>query len=93
MRSIEDFIEVDMENLSFLSDTVEVEPTIVVEEENNRLSLDWNRLRNSRDDYDEILVYADREIVLEDGEYVLRRTLSKKLVTENSFEDTNNADE
>jgi len=58
-----------------------------------RAELDWNRLRNTRDDYDEILVYADREIVLEDGEFVLRRALSKKLVRENSSEETNKAPE
>jgi len=69
-----------------MSDIVEVEPTIVVEEE-DRHQLDWNRLRDSRDDYDEILFYSDREIILEDGEYVLRRTYSQKLVTEKHRED------
>jgi len=96
MTTIEDFIQNDNEDISFLSEaseTVEVEVTIDRSQEGRSLVIDWNRLRNSRDDYDELLVYADREIVLEEGEYVLRRSVSKKLVTENSFEDPNNAPE
>ena len=55
MMSIEDFIHVPMDSLSFLSQTIEQdEPTIVVKED--RHPLDWNRLRDSNDDYDEILI-------------------------------------
>jgi hypothetical protein len=65
MRSIEDFIHVPMENLDFLSQSiVQDESNIVVDED--RRSLDWDRLRDANDDYDEILFDPNREIFVRD---------------------------
>jgi hypothetical protein len=69
MMSIEDFITVAMDSFSFLSEDVEANETIVSEEDSH--PLDWDRLRDANDDYDEILFYPEREIVLKEGEYVL----------------------
>jgi hypothetical protein len=69
MMSIEDFITVPMDSLSFLSQNIEANQTIVVEEDSH--PLDWDRLRDANDDYDSILFYPERDIVLKDGEYVL----------------------
>jgi hypothetical protein len=69
MMSIADFITVPMDSLSFLNKDVEANQTIVVEENSHPLS--WDRLRDGNDDYDSILFYPEREIVLKDGEYVL----------------------
>ncbi len=69
MMSIADFITVPMDSLSFLSQNVEARETIAVEEESH--PLDWDRLRDANDDYDSILFYPERQIVLKEGEYVL----------------------
>jgi hypothetical protein len=58
-----------MDSLSFLNQNIEANETIVVEEDSH--PLDWDRLRDVNDDYDEILFNSKREIVLKDGEYVL----------------------
>ena len=58
-----------MDSLSFLNQNIEANETIVVEEDSH--PLDWDRLRDVNDDYDEILFYSKREIVLKEGEYVL----------------------
>ena len=55
MMSIEDFIHVPMDSLSFLSQTIEQDESGIVVEK-DRLSLDWDRLRDANDDYDEILI-------------------------------------
>jgi hypothetical protein len=48
-----------MDNLDFLSQTiVQDESAIVVEKD--RRSLDWDRLRDANDDYDEILFEPNR---------------------------------
>ncbi len=54
-----------MENLDFLSQSiVQDESNIVVDED--RRSLDWDRLRDANDDYDEILFDPNREIFVRD---------------------------
>ena len=50
MMSIADFITVNMGSLSFLSQNIEANQTIVVEEDSH--PLDWDRLRDANDDYD-----------------------------------------
>ncbi len=67
--SIDDFINVPMSTLSFLSQKIEANETILVEEDSHPLN--WDRLRDANDDYDSILFYPEREIVLKDGEYAL----------------------
>ena len=52
--SLEDFINVRMSNLD-MHEIQDREPTIV-EYVEDRPSLDWNRLKDCNDDYDEILV-------------------------------------
>jgi hypothetical protein len=47
-----------MDTLSFLSQNIEANETVVVEEDNNLL--DWERLRDSNDDYDSILFHPER---------------------------------
>jgi len=42
---------------------------VVLEEDRNQLDL--KRLLNTNDDYDEILFFPERKIVLRDGEFVL----------------------
>ncbi len=69
MMSIADFITVPMGSLSFLSQNIEANETIVVDEDSH--PLDWDHLRDANDDYDSILFYPEREIVLKEGEYVL----------------------
>jgi hypothetical protein len=69
MMSIDDFINVPMSTLSFLSQKIEANETILVEEDSHPLN--WDRLRDANDDYDSILFYPEREIVLKDGEYAL----------------------
>jgi hypothetical protein len=65
MTSMEDFIRVPMDSLSFLSQDIEQhEPTIVVEEDSH--PLDWDRLRDANDSYASILFDPDREIVVRD---------------------------
>ena len=86
MISIEDFITVHMDSFSFLSEDIEANETIVVEEDSH--PLDWDRLRDANDDYDSILFYPEREIVLKDGEYVLGMPPPKELVSEEPSEDT-----
>ncbi len=53
MMSIADFITVHMDSFSFLSEDIEANQTIVVEEDSH--PLDWDRLRDANDDYDSIL--------------------------------------
>ncbi len=55
IRIEEDFIEVSMDNLDFMSEDIGYhEPSIVVEEDMH--PLDWDRLRDANDDYDSILI-------------------------------------
>ncbi len=84
--SIADFITVNMGSLSFLNLDVEANQTIVVEEDSH--SLDWDRLRDANDDYDTILFYPERKIVLKDGEYVLGMPPPKGIVTEEPSQET-----
>ena len=86
MISIEDFITVHMDSFSFLSEDIEANQTIVVEEDGH--PLDWDRLRDANDDYDSILFYPEREIVLKEGEYVLGMPPPKEMVSEEPSEDT-----
>ncbi len=80
MMSVADFITVPMDTLSFLSQNIEANQTIIVEEVSH--PLDWDRLRDANDDYDSILFYPEREIVLKEGEYVLGMPPPKKMVPE-----------
>ncbi len=84
--SVADFITVPMNTLSFLSQNIEASQTIVVEEDSHLLDLD--RLRDANDDYDSILFYPEREIVLKDGEYVLGMPHQKDMVLDEPSEDT-----
>ncbi len=84
--SIADFITVPMDTLSFVSQNIEANKTIVVEEDSH--PLDWDRLRDANDDYDSILFYPEREIGLKEGEYVLAMPLPKQMVPEEPGEDT-----
>ena len=84
--SIADFITVRMDTLSFLSQNIEANRTIVVEEDSH--PLDWDRLRDANDDYDSILFYPEREIVLKEGEYVLGMPPTKEVVSEEPSEGT-----
>ena len=83
--SIADFITVPMDTLSFLSQNIEANQTIVVEEDSH--PLDWDRLRDANDDYDSILFYPEREIVLKEGEYVIGMPLAKEMVSEEPSQD------
>ncbi len=83
--SIEDFITVDMDSFSFLSEDVEANETIVVEEDSH--PLDWDRLRDANDDYDSILFYPEREIVLKEGEYVLEMPPPEQMAPEEPGKD------
>jgi hypothetical protein len=85
MISIEDFITVPMDSLSFLSEDIEANQTIVVEEDIHQL--DWDRLRDANDDYDEILFYPEREIVIKEGEYVLGMPPLEQTVSEEPSKD------
>jgi hypothetical protein len=76
--SIEDFITVPINSFSFLSEDIEANETIVVEEDSH--PLDWDRLRDANDDYDSILFYPERDIVLKEGEYVLGMPPPKVMV-------------
>ncbi len=84
--SIEDFITVPMDSLFFLSEDVEANETIVVEEDSH--PLDWDRLRDANDDYDEILFYPERQIILKEGEYVLGMPPPEQMVLEEPSKDT-----
>ena len=84
--SVADFITVPMDSLSFLSQNIEANQTIVVEEVSH--PLDWDRLRDANDDYDSILFFPEREIVLKEGEYVLGMHQLKQMVSEKPSEDT-----
>jgi hypothetical protein len=86
MMSVADFITVPMNTLSFLSQNIEANQTIVVEEDSHLL--DWDRLRDANDDYDSILFYPEREIVLKDGEYVLGMPHQKEMVSDEPSADT-----
>ena len=86
MMSVADFITVHFESLSFLSQNIEANQTIVVQEDSH--PLDWDRLRDANDDYDSILFYPEREIVLKEGEYVLGMPLPEQMVSEEPGEDT-----
>ena len=85
MTAIEDFITVRMDSLSFLSQNIEANQTIIVLEDSNQL--DWDRLRDANDDYDTILFYPEREIVLKDGEYVLGVPPLKQMVSDEPSQD------
>ncbi len=86
MMSIADFITVPIDSLSFLSQNIEADQTIVVEEDSH--PLDWDRLRDANDDYDSILFYPEREIVLKEGEYVLGMPPPEQMAPEEPSEDT-----
>ncbi len=86
MMSIADFITVPMDSLSFLSRNIDANQTIVVEEDSH--PLDWDRLRDANDDYDSILFYPEREIVLKEGEYVLGMPAPEQMAPEEPSEDT-----
>jgi hypothetical protein len=75
-----------MDSLSFLSHNIESNQTIVVEEDSH--PLDWDRLRDANDDYDSILFYPDREIVLKEGEYVLGMPPQEQIALKEPSEDT-----
>ncbi len=83
--SIADFITVRLDTLSFLNKDFEANQTIVVDEDCH--PLDWERLRDSNDDYDSILFYPEREIVLKEGEYVLGIPPTKVMVSEEPNQD------
>ncbi len=89
--SIEDFLNIKMDSLSFLSQNIEANQTIVVEEDSR--PLDWDRLRDANDDYDSILFYPEREILLKDGEYVLGIPSPKEIVSDEPCEDTGDDDQ
>ena len=86
IMSVADFITFPMDSLSFLSQNIEARETIVVEKDSH--SLDWDRLRDANDDYDSILFYSKREIVLKEGEYVFGMPSQKKIVSEEPGQDT-----
>ena len=85
MTAIEDFITIRMDSLSFLSQNIEVNQTIIVLEDSHQL--DWDRLRDANDDYDTILFYPEREIVLKDGDYVLGVPPLKQMVSDEPSQD------
>jgi hypothetical protein len=86
MMSVADFITVNMGSLSFLSQNIEANQTIVVEEDSH--PMDWDRLRDANDDYDSILFYPEREIVLKEGEYVLGMPAPKQMVLNRPRQDS-----
>ena len=57
MTSIQDFITVSMDSLSFLSQKIEANETIVADEDSH--PLDWDRLRDANDSYSSILFDPD----------------------------------
>ncbi len=65
MTSVEDFITVRMDSLSFLSENI-VHGNSIIEVEEDRNPLDWDRLRDANDDYDEILFDPNRVIDVRD---------------------------
>ena len=67
-----------MDSFSLLSEDIEANQTIVVQEDSHQL--DWDRLRDANDDYDSILFYPEREIVLKDGEFVFGMPPPKEMV-------------
>lgn len=81
-----------MESMSFIYEDVEANQTIISEEE-VRNPLDWNRLKNSNDDYDEILFNADRQILLRNGEYVLAVPEPHEVIRDEPSEDDVRHDE
>jgi hypothetical protein len=64
IRPEEDFIEVRMDNLDFLEDEILSRGTIV--ESIDERPIDFKRLYDADDDYDEILFDPNREIVVRD---------------------------
>jgi len=88
MVSVAEFINVDMNTLSFLSEDIEARETIVSIED--KKTLDLKRLLDRNDSYEEILFNPNREIVLKDGEYVLAVPEPKEVVAEESIENTHN---
>jgi hypothetical protein len=64
IRPEEDFITVDMDNLDFMDEEIKSSGTIV--ESVDERPLDWKRLYDADDDYDEILFDPNREIVVRD---------------------------
>jgi len=77
MTSVSDvFVSDESQVVSFLSVEVEAarEGTLVIDTSSavrSESQLDWNRLRDTGDDYDEIL-YSEKQIVIENGELVFR---------------------
>ncbi len=51
MMSVADLITIRMDSLSFLSQNIEANETIVVEKDSH--SLDWDRLRDANDNYEQ----------------------------------------
>jgi len=69
--SVEEFVKEPIKSVSFLNEEVivEVDERVVIEVADDEL--DWNRLRDTRDDYESLLVSPEREIIYKDGEYKL----------------------
>ncbi len=63
-----DNLTVSMKKLSYFSQNIEANQSIVVEEDFNPLERD--RLRVAFDDYDSILFKPERKILLKDDKYV-----------------------
>ena len=58
IRSVEDILDVSMNNLDFLDETIKSSGTIIESVEEH--PLDWDRLRDANDSYTSILFYPDR---------------------------------
>ncbi len=64
IRSVEDILDVYMNNLDFLDETIKSSGTIV--ESVDEHPLDWDRLRDANDSYTSILLDPDKEITIRD---------------------------
>ncbi len=64
IRPEEDFIDVRMTNLDFMDDEIKERGTEIVPVEER--PIDWKRMYDADDDYDEILFDPNREIVVRD---------------------------
>ena len=64
ISSLEDILDVSMNNLDFLDETIKSSGTIVESVEEH--PLDWDRLRDADDSYTSILFDPDREITIRD---------------------------
>ena len=85
MVSVKEFISERMDSVSFLEEDIILssgEKSVSVEKDNNQLN--WNRLLDTYDDYDEILFNEQKKIVLKDGEYVFAVPEPPEAVVESS---------